>query len=370
MYLHQQSDWPRFRFKAEQLAAPLARVRYLQGWIHGRMADWGIQTKMESSAEITVSEIISNSLIEGEDLPADEVRSSVARRLGLPSAGLTPPTHHVDGVVEMMLDATQRYDHPITEDRLFGWHAALFPTGHSGASKIIIGAYRNHPDTEPMQVISGRWSQARIHFEAPSSTILESEVKQLLKYIDQSDGIDDLLRAGIVHLWFLTLHPFDDGNGRIARALTDLMLARSDKSQQRFYSISNAILSQRKYYYRQLEAAQKGSLDITPWLKWFLETLAKAIETANTQMNDVFAQAKFWHKHQQTALNARQRKVINKLWAGYQGKLTSFRYANLCGVSQDTATRDINDLIAKGILAKGAAGGRSTAYVLVVDGLS
>jgi len=310
---------------------------------------------------------MSNSLIEGEQLPAGEVRSSVARRLGLPTAGLVSPTHHVDGVVEMMLDATQNYDKPLTEERLFGWHAAHFPTGRSGMAKFIVGAYRDRPDTEPMQVISGRWTRARVHFEAPSSTTLGVEMQQLFDYINKPDGTDGLLRAGIAHLWFLTLHPFDDGNGRMARALTDLLLARSDQSQQRFYSISTAILNQRKYYYRQLETAQKGGLDIANWLLWFMDTLADAINAANEQLSDVFLQAQFWRRHQETVLNARQKQVLSKLWSGDQGKLTSFRYAKLCDVSQDTAIRDINNLIAKGILGKGAAGGRATAYVLIRD---
>lgn len=365
MYIHQQREWPVFRFDAEQLATPLAQVRHLQGWLLGRVADWGIQTRLESSASATVNEIISNSLIEGEQLPAGEVRSSVARRLGLPTAGLISPTHQVDGVVEMMLDATQNYDKPVTEDRLFDWHAALFPTGRSGMAKITVGAYRNHPDTEPMQVISGRWTRTRIHFEAPSSTTLGEEMQQLFDYINKPDSTDGLLRAGIAHLWFLTLHPFDDGNGRMARALTDLLLARSDRSQQRFYSISTAILNQRKYYYRQLETAQKGGLDITNWLLWFLDTVADAINLANEQLSDVFSQAQFWRRHQETVLNARQKQMISKLWSGYQGKLTSFRYAKFCHVSQDTAIRDINDLVAKGILEKGLAGGRATAYDLI-----
>lgn len=367
MYLHEQPDWPHFRFDVEQITTPLVEVRNLQGWLLGRVEDWGIDTKLASSANTMVNDVLSNSLIEGEALPAEEVRSSVARRLGLPTAGLVTPTHHVDGVVEMMLDATQGYDKPITEDRLWGWHSALFPTGRSGLAKIKVGAYRQHPDTEPMQVVSGSWTRPQVHFEAPSSQRLIVEVRQLLDYINLPDDTDGLLRAGIVHLWFLTLHPFDDGNGRMARALTDLMVARSDKSQQRFYSISTAILNRRKYYYRQLEAAQKGSLDITPWLLWFLDTVAEAINQANDQLSDVFAQAKFWRKHQHTVLNARQQLVINKLWDGYQGKLTSFRYANLCDVSQDTASRDINDLIAKGVLEKGAAGGRATAYILVKE---
>ncbi len=365
MYLHQYPAWPRFQFDAEQVAGPLAQVRHLQGWLLGRVTDWGIQTRLESNASTVVDEIVSNSLIEGEELPAQEVRSSVARRLGLPTAGLITPTHHIDGVVEMMLDATQGYDEVVTEDRLFGWHAALFPTGRSGMAKIIVGAYRDHPDTEPMQVVSGQWTRTRVHFEAPSSTLLKREMQRLLDYINTPDGTDGLLRAGIVHLWFLTLHPFDDGNGRMARALTDLMLARSDQSQQRFYSISTAILKRRKYYYRRLEAAQKGSLDITNWLLWFLDTVADAINTANNQLSEVFAQARFWRKHQETALNARQKKIIAKLWEGYQGKLTSFRYANLCNISKDTAVRDINDLVAKGILERGAAGGRATSYTLV-----
>lgn len=282
-------------------------------------------------------------------------------------AGLVLPSHHVDGVVEMMLDATRQYNQPITRDRLLGWHAALFPTGRSGILPIQVGAYRKHSDDEPMRVISGRMGRTGVHFEAPSSASLPEGMDKLIQYINQPDDTDGLLRAGIVHLWFLTLHPFDDGNGRIARALTDYMLAHSDQSQQRFYSISTAFLNKRKQYYRNLEVAQKGSLDITNWLKWFLGTVAEAIERANTQMSETFIQSKFWHRHQDAVFNHRQIKILKLVWAGYKGKLTSFRYANICQVSQDTATRDINDLIEKGALRKGSAGGRATTYDLVKE---
>lgn len=365
MYIHQLEDWPNLTYDLNEIGDLLAEVRYEQGLLLGRVADWGFTPRLEAEAATMVIEVIANSAIEGERLPAKEVRSSVAQRLNLAAAGLPDPSYRISGVVEMMLDANQRFDQPLTEVRLFGWHAALFPAGYSGMIPIRVGKYRDHPDGEPMRVVSGRLGREKIHYEAPSASLLPEGMKRLLRYVNAPSEEDPLLVAGKAHLWFLTLHPFDDGNGRIARALTDWLLARGDRSGQRFYSLSSAILTTQKYYYRELEAAQKGTLDVTRWLRYFLTVVQSAIRSADEHFGEVLTKAKFWRQHQATALNDRQRLILNKLWDGYRGKLTSFRYANLTDVSRDTATRDINDLVKKGILRRGAAGGRSTAYELV-----
>lgn len=367
MYIYDQPNWPNFTFNGTALTQALGTVRYKQGKLLGRLADWGFDPLLKINADTLVTEVLSNGLIEGEELPANEVRSSVATRLGLPTAGLQTPSHHVDGVVEMMLDATTSAHEPVTEQRLGAWQATLFPTGRSGLRAVQVGQYRDHPDSDPMQVISGALGRTNIHFEAPSSRRVPKMMNELLRYIEDDQPTDPIIKAGVVHLWFLTIHPFDDGNGRIARALTDLLLTRADGGSQRFYSLSNAILTNRKYYYRQLEHTQKGSLDITNWLQWFLDIVDKAIQLTEEQLHLVFNKARFWHKHRELKFNQRQQLVLDKVLDGYQGKLTSFRYANITAVSHDTATRDINDLVGKGILRAGPAGGRSTAYILVDD---
>ncbi|OAV45957.1 Fic family protein [Lewinella sp. 4G2] len=368
MYIHQSPNWPHFTYNQEDTSALLSEVRFAQGKLLGRVQDWGFDPRQKASMQTIVQDVVTNSQIEGEVLPVDQVRSSVAQKLGLPDAGLVATSRDVDGVVEMMLDATQHYDQPLTNERLWAWHAALFPEGRSGLSKIIVGRYRDNSADDPMQVISGSFGRPKIHFEAPPSTRLLPEMKALLDYINvTSQREDPIIAAAKAHLWFLTLHPFDDGNGRIARAITDSMLSRADGFKQRFYSMSSAILAGRKYYYRTLESTQKGNGDITEWILWFLKTLGTALDESNTILANTFAKAKFWQRHATLPINSRQRLILNKMWDGYAGKLTSSRYAKFADCSQDTAGRDVNKLMDWGILKIGPAGGRSTEYLLVKE---
>jgi Fic family protein len=323
----------------------------------------GFTLRAEATLQTRTEEVLKSSEIEGEVLDRDQVRSSVARRLGMDIGALTPADRHVDGVVEMILDATERYDMPLTAERLFGWHAALFPTGRSGMTKITVGAWRN-ARSGPMQVVSGPIGRERVHYEAPIASRLKKEMRAFLDWFNTENAIDPVLKAGIAHLWFVTIHPFDDGNGRIARAIADQALARSEKSAQRFYSVSAQIRQERNSYYDILEATQKGDLDITPWLEWFLGCLDRAFGGAETILAVVLTKARFWELHAGASLNDRQRTIINRLLDGFEGKLTSSKWAMLTKCSQDTALRDIDDLVQRGILTKDAAGGRSTSYSL------
>jgi Fic family protein len=318
----------------------------------------------EAVLDTLTEDVLKSSEIEGEKLDRDQVRSSIARRLGIDIGGLTQADRNVEGVVEMMLDATQRYGKLLTGERLFSWHAALFPTGRSGMTKIKVGEWRDDK-TGPMQVISGAIGKERIHFEAPGARRVRAEMKKFLDWFNKEDSADLVLKAGIAHLWFVTIHPFDDGNGRIARAIADMLLARSEQSAQRFYSMSAQIRQERKAYYEILEATQKGELDITAWLEWFLACLNRAFTHAETTLASVLAKARFWDQHAGAVFNDRQRKIINQLFNDFEGKLTSSKWAKLVKCSQDTALRDIQDLVRKGVLKKEAAGGRSTFYSLV-----
>lgn len=365
MYIHQQKGWPEFRWSEAALATRLAAVRHRQGRLIGRMEALGFRFREEAVLETLTEEVVKSSEIEGEVLDKDQVRSSIARRLGMDIGALTPADRNVEGVVEMMLDATQRYEAPLTEERLFGWHAALFPTGRSGMNRIIVGAWRDDK-SGPMQVVSGPVGRERVHYEAPAAGRLDSEVKAFLAWFEGKPDIDPVLLAGLAHLWFVTIHPFEDGNGRIARAIADMALARSEHTAQRFYSMSAQIRIERNAYYDMLEAAQKGDLDVTAWLTWFLECLDRAFDRAEDTFGKVLAKASFWERHAQTDLNERQRHVINRLLDGFEGKLTSSKWASLAKCSQDTALRDIEDLRKRGILAKDASGGRSTSYSLVI----
>lgn len=309
-------------------------------------------------------DVLKSSEIEGEELDREQVRSSIARRLGIDIGGLTPADRDVEGVVEMMLDATQRYDQKLTGKRLFDWHAALFPTGRSGISKINVGAWRDDKKG-PMQVISGPIGKERVHYEAPAAARLHGEMRTFLGWFEKDDLTDLVVKAGVAHLWFVTIHPFDDGNGRIARAIGDMVLARSEQSPQRFYSMSGQIRQERKAYYDILEATQKGNLDITPWLEWFLARLGRAFTRAETILAAVLSKARFWGRFAGMKFNLRQGSMINRLLNGFEGKLTSSKWAKLEKCSQDTALRDIDDLIRKGILKKEFAGGRSTSYALL-----
>jgi Fic family protein len=362
-YIYDLPDWPRFSWKQERLSERLGEVRHKQGRLIGRMESLGFQLRAEAVLEALTEDVLKSSEIEGELLDRSQVRSSIARRLGIDIGALTPAERNVEGVVEMMLDATQRYAEPLTKERLFGWHAALFPTGHSGMSKIKVGAWRD--DTSgPMQVVSGPIGKKRVHYEAPSAGRLGKEMTTFVSWLNKDDGTDLVLKAGIAHLWFVTIHPFDDGNGRIARAIADMMLARSERSAQRFYSMSAQIRQERKAYYVILEATQKGALDITSWLEWFLDCLGRTIDSAETMSAAVLAKARFWDIHAGAAINERQRKIVNQLLNGFEGKLTSSKWAKLMKCSQDTALRDIDDLVRKEILVKDVGGGRSTSYSL------
>ncbi len=363
LYIHQRKDWPAFRWDADALVPAVAKARQLQSHLLGRMAAVGFDLRSEANLETLILDVVRTSAIEGEVLDPAQVRSSLARRLGLDVSGAAPVDRNVEGMVEMMLDATQQADAKLTADRLFGWHAALFPAGRSGIYKILVGRWRDD-STGPMQVVSGAMGRERVHYEAPAAARLKGEMTAFLKWVNTERSLDPLIKAGLAHFWFVNLHPFDDGNGRIARAIADLLLARSDGSPQRFYSMSAQIRTERKRYYAILERSQRGSLDVTEWLAWFMACLQRAIAASEETLSAVLNKHRFWQTHAKTILNPRQVKLLNKLLDGFEGNLTSSKYAKLTKTSQDTASRDIADLVAKKILKKGRAGGRSTHFVL------
>ena len=362
-YIHTLADWPKFHWSHESLTSRLAAVRHHQGRLIGRMEGLGFQLRAEAVLQSLTEEILKSNEIEGEVLDREQVRSSIARRLGMDIGALAPVDRNVEGAVEMMLDATQNYAAPLTQARLFDWHAALFPTGRSGMTKIRVGAWRDGK-SGPMQVVSGPVGRERVHYEAPAAPLVEREMRAFLAWFNDRDSVDPVLRAALAHLWFVTIHPFDDGNGRIARAIADMALARSEQSPQRFYSMSAQIRIERKAYYDILESTQKGSLDITAWTLWFLGCLDRAFDGAEIILASVLMKARFWERNAGAPLHDRQRLVLNRLLGGFEGKVTSSKYAKLATCSQDTASRDIDDLIALGVLTKDHAGGRSTSYSL------
>ncbi len=362
-YIHELRDWPRFIWNHDTLAGPLAAARHQQGRLIGQMEALGFKVKQEAVLRTLTDDVMKSSAIEGEELDADQVRSSVARRLGMDIGGLTPADRNVEGVVEMMLDATQRYDQPLTDDRLFGWHASLFPAARSGMHPIRAGAWRDDSKA-PMQVVSGPVGRERVHFEAPVAARLEDEMRRFLEWFNGDVTTEPVLKAAQAHLWFVTIHPFGDGNGRIARAIADMALARSEESSQRFYSMSAQIRQERGDYYRILEQTQQGPMDITPWTEWFLGCLMRAIEGARTALSVVIDTARCWEKLRDVPLNDRQRLVINRLLEGFEGKLTTSKWAVLTKSSQDTALRDIQQLVERGVLMRNEGGGRSTSYSL------
>jgi Fic family protein len=363
-YIHQLYNWPNFTWNPEAILAPLGTVRHLQGKLLGKMSALGFVLQQEAELETLTLDVLKSTEIEGEFLNPEQVRSSIARRLGMDISGLVPSDRHVDGVVEMVLDATQHNDQPLTAERLFGWHAALFPTGRSGMYKIAVGAWRDD-STGPMQVVSGGMGRERVHFQAPDAGGLDKEMNAFMNWFNSEGQLDPVIKAAIAHLWFVTIHPFDDGNGRIARAIADMQLSRADGSSQRFYSMSAQIRLERNQYYEILEHTQKGDLDITEWLLWFLDCLTSALRATDQILARVLAKATFWEQHRATILNERQRLLINKLFDGFEGKLNSSKWATIAKCSTDTALRDIQDLIDKKVLRKEAAGGRSTSYELV-----
>ncbi len=362
-YVWQTDLWPAWRYDLTALAGPLAEVSRRQGVLLGRLADVGMTLRDQASLAALTADVVKTSEIEGERLDVGSVRSSIARRLGVDIGALAPVDRHVEGVVDMVLDATLNSNAPVTRERLCAWHAALFPTGYSGLTKIGIGRWRDDA-LGPMQVVSGPLGRQQVHFEAPPAARLDSEMARMLAWVDASTHEPALLKAGIGHLWFVTLHPFDDGNGRIARAIGDLLLARADGSPQRFYSLSAQIQRERDDYYLILERTQKRSVDITEWLVWFLATLHRAIEEAHLTLDTVLFKARFWQHWGSTPLNVRQSKLLDRLLDGFEGKLTSSKWAAIAKCSPDTALRDINDLLAQGLLRKSDAGGRSTGYEL------
>jgi Fic family protein len=363
-YVHEQSDWPALRWDQHRLAAKLADVRHRQGRLIGRMSALGFELRTEAVMSTLTLDVVKSSEIEGEILDHASVRSSIARRLGIDIAGKTRIDRDVEGVVEMMLDATRGFDKPLTADRLFGWHAALFPTGRSGMSKIVSGGWRTDAEG-PMRVVSGPIGREKIHYQAPAAKRIKAEMAKFLAWANRDDDTDPVLRAALAHLWFVTLHPFDDGNGRIARAIADWALARSEGSPQRFYSMSSQIRAERSAYYDTLERTQKGGLEVSDWMAWFLDCMGRAIEGTEATLGAVFRKAHFWEQHRHLTLNDRQRRVLNKLLDGFEGKLTSTKWAALAKCSQDTAQRDIQGLIDRGIMRKDVAGGRSTSYLVV-----
>lgn len=363
MYIHEHPDWPHFTWNSERLTKLLAETRHRQGKMLGRMEALGFSVQSEASLENLTQEVVKSSEIEGENLDIEQVRSSIARRLGMDISGLVPSDRHVEGVVEMMLDATQHFEQPLTDERLYGWQAALFPTGRSSIHKITVGAWRTGQNG-PMQVVSGAIGKEKVHFEAPQASRLSNEMNTFLEWFNNEADLDPVLKSAIAHLWFVTIHPFEDGNGRIARAIADMQLARADKTSQRFYSMSAQIRIERNDYYNMLEQTQKGTPDITAWLEWFLGCLIRAFDKIETTLKEANRKTQFWDAVGGMEINSRQRLMLNKLLDGFDGKLNTSKWANIAKCSTDTALRDVQDLMDKGVLVKEDAGGRSTSYVL------
>lgn len=362
VFIHEKKGWPNLHWDAGEVTSGLVRARHKQGLLLGRMRQLGFALQAEAAVEVLTSDVVHSSAIEGERLDQADVRSSIARRLGLPDGAPRRASRDVEGVVEVMLDATRHPTQPITERRLCGWHAALFPVGYSGTRPIAVGTWRP-VEAGPMQVVSGPIGRERVHFEAPPAEQVPREMARFIEWCNAEDGVDPVLRAAIAHFWFVTIHPFEDGNGRLARALADLFLARADGCSERFYSMSTRIEADRKDYYRVLERTQRGGLDITPWMTWFLGCLDRAIDQADSLTSGVLRKAAVWRRvHEGPPVNERQRRVVNRLLDGFEGFLTTSKYTRIARCSADTALRDIGDLVERGVLVRNAAGGRSTSY--------
>ena len=362
-YIHELPDWPSLLWNADTLASVLADVRHRQGLLSGRMTALGFDLRAEAALTALTSDVVKSSAIEGEVLDAKDVRSSIARRLGIEHAAMPKPSRAVEGVVEMMVDATRHAGTPLTRERLFGWHAALFPTGRSGMRRISVGAWRTR-ESGPLQVVSGPIGRERVHFEAPATERLDGEMTAFLEWFERPSSLDPVLKAGVAHFWFVTVHPFEDGNGRIARAIADMALARSEGLRDRFYSMSAQIERERDAYYLQLELCQRGALDITAWLDWFLGCLGRAIDGTDEALAAVLGKAVLWQHVNRHPVEERQRRVINRLLDGFEGFLTTSKYAAIATCSTDTALRDIGELVSRGILVRNPGGGRSTSYRL------
>lgn len=365
MYIWQHGEWPKMTWQEASFCTLLSEVNLLRGQLLGIVSMFGFKEKNEVLLHALTQEIVHSAKIEGQELSRDSVRSSVARQLGLEYIGLPASDHYTEGVVQVMFDATSRYDDIFDEERLFVWHRALFPTGQSGIHKIDVGIWRQGEGA--MQVVSGALGHEKVHYEAPDNSMVPAMMKQFIEWLNNDEvQIDPVVKAAVAHLWFVTIHPFDDGNGRLCRTITELLLSKADKTSQRYYSLSSELLNHRKDYYQHLEEAQKGNLDITEWIIWFLEQMKLALEASLKRTEAVMNKMQFWSKHKETVLNERQRKVINMVLDGFNGKLTSSKWYKICHCSQDTATRDLNDLIAKGIIVKNAEGGRNTSYELII----
>lgn len=361
IYIWQRQDWPKFRWNADAILEPLTNLSHLHGLLNGRMSMLGFNEKKQSELYAMTEELLSSSEIEGMFLNPNSVRSSIARQLGMEEDGFLVEDHYVEGLVDVMFDALSNCHEPLTKERLFNWHAALFPLGRSGMHQITVADWRK--GDQSMQVVSGAYGHEKVHYEAPASCDVPIEMNRLLEWYNLSQ-LSPFLKAAVVHLWFVTIHPFDDGNGRISRTLSDMSLARLDEDSARYYSMSAEINRNKKAYYEILERTQKGDLDITPWLLWFFDCLEKAINRASEIIERTLQKTAFWEKFQETEINERQRKMVNRLWDGFNGKLTTSKWAKICHCSQDTALRDINDMIAKGMLTKSGEGGRSCNYFL------
>ena len=364
MWIHEHKDWPNFTWNIEKLTDKLTNIRFQQGHLLGRMQDLGFGLIQEANLNTLVNDVVQTSAIEGENLNPEEVRSSIAQRLGMDTVGLSPASRDVEGIVELMLDATQQYFKPLTKNRLFDWYSALFPTGLSGIRRIIIGNWRTL-EQGPMQVVSGPIGQEKVHFEAPSADRLEKEMQIFLKWFDRETSIDSILKASIAHFWFVTIHPFEDGNGRIARAISDMALARADGVPERFYSMSTQIMTKRKEYYNQLEKHQRNNLEITDWLVWFLDCLGQSYSESNSIINRVLFKKQLWNKVNQKSVNDRQRLIINRMLADdFEGFMNTSKFAKMAKCSTDTALRDIQELKERNIFIQNPGSGRSTSYRL------
>lgn len=361
MYIHERKDWPDFTWDEAGLSTLLAEARHEQGLLLGQMASLGFEIREEASLIALTQDAVNTAEIEGEILNPRSVRSSIARRLGLEDASATSFDRNVDGLVEVLLDATKKYNQPLSEDRLFGWHAALFPAGRSGIKRIAAGEWRND-EMGPMQVVSGPLGREKVHFQAPGHERLADEMKRFISWFNASDSLDSVIKSALSHFYFVTIHPFDDGNGRIARAIGDMQLAKADKTDLRFYSMSSQIQKEKKSYYDTLEQCQKGPLDISAWVHWYLDCFLRAINGSKSILKSTLGKASFWKQHSDDKFNSRQKLMLNRLLDGFDGKLTSTKWAKISKCSQDTAQRDINDLIDRCLLEKGEAGGRSTSY--------
>jgi Fic family protein len=362
-YIHEKPRWPDFSWDSQKLSPLLAQVRHKQGRLLGKMESLGFELRSEATLAALTSEVVKTSAIEGEKLNPDEVRSSLARRLGLDAAGLPKAGRNVEGVVEMMIDATTNFEARLSSERLFAWHSALFPTGRSGMTPITVGAWRTK-ESGPMEVVSGAMGKEKVHFEAPEADRLNHEMKRFVTWFNSGRTADPVLKAAVAHFWFVTIHPFEDGNGRIARAIADMALARADGTKDRFYSMSSQIAAERKGYYEVLETSQRGDVDITRWLQWFLSCLDRAIENADHTLGSVLLKARVWQRINSRPVNERQRLVINRMLNGFKGFLSTSKYAKLAKCSPDTALRDVRELLQRGILIQNPGRGRSTSYKL------